>query len=199
VSENLQRLCHADINLLDVGAHPVAILPFASMAICEPLRRIFSFGLVAVRREGLDGREGLGLGDLRRAFPHPPKGILHDKRFGWRSDRRIPAEQTHREGADAMKPPLSMHTAHRELDRVAQSTFPRLGANSSRASRTGGGGCLAAGPSPKITGPALMSLAGQQLHKEPPPRPSTGGDQFFLRLAVIGDRRRSYIPADILR
>jgi hypothetical protein len=44
----------------------------------------------------------------------------------------------------------------------------------------------------------LMSRAGQQLHKETPPRPSPGGDQFFLRLAVIGDRRRSYIPADIL-
>src|ERR1700722_3199886 len=32
----------------------------AYMALWEPLRGIFSFGLVAVPREGLDGREGLG-------------------------------------------------------------------------------------------------------------------------------------------
>jgi hypothetical protein len=30
--------------------------------------------------------------------------------------------------------------------------------------------------------PALMSRAGQQLHKETPPRPSPGGDQFFFAI-----------------
>jgi hypothetical protein len=39
---------------------PANFLPFASMAICEPLRGTFSLVLVAVPREGLDGREGLG-------------------------------------------------------------------------------------------------------------------------------------------
>jgi hypothetical protein len=33
---------------------------FAHIAICEPLRGIFSLGLAVFPREGLDGWEGLG-------------------------------------------------------------------------------------------------------------------------------------------
>jgi hypothetical protein len=43
------------------ATNPANIPPFAYMAICEPLRGVFSFGLVAIPREGLDGREGRGL------------------------------------------------------------------------------------------------------------------------------------------
>jgi hypothetical protein len=47
--------------------HPANIPPFAYMAICEPLRGVFSFGLVAVPQDRLDGREGLGWKKLRMA------------------------------------------------------------------------------------------------------------------------------------
>jgi hypothetical protein len=36
-------------------SNPTNIPPFSSMAICEPLRGIFSFGLVAFPREGSEG------------------------------------------------------------------------------------------------------------------------------------------------